>query len=158
MSTLTIGDKIPALEASDQTGALRNLNEFIGKPFILYFYPKDLTPGCTMQACSLRDAQQDLLNLGYAVVGVSADTVNAHARFTEKKQLNFTLLADVDKKIINAFGVWGSKKFMGREYDGIIRTTFLINEAGIIIHRIDKPKTKIHGEELLEIIKKVERK
>lgn len=154
MKKLKVGDKLPTFSGIDQFGNTHQSSDYEGTKLVVYFYPKDLTPGCTMQACSIRDNYEALLNAGYTIFGVSADTVALHARFTEKKLLPFTLLADVDKKIINEFGVWGPKKFMGREYNGIHRTTFVSNEKGIITAIITKPKTKIHAQEILELEKK----
>lgn len=144
------GDKAPDFGVVDQNGIVRHLSEFKGKKVILYFYPKDLTPGCTVESCNLRDNYSDLIKKGFEVVGVSADDEKKHNRFIEKYDLPFTLLADVDKKVINAYGVWGPKKFMGKTYDGIHRTTFVINEEGIIEKVIEKVKTKNHTEQILE--------
>lgn len=144
------GDKAPDFGVADQNGIVRHLSEFKGKKVILYFYPKDLTPGCTVESCNLRDNYSDLIKKGFEVVGVSADDEKKHNRFIEKYDLPFTLLADVDKKVINAYGVWGPKKFMGKTYDGIHRTTFVINEEGIIEKVIEKVKTKNHTEQILE--------
>jgi thioredoxin-dependent peroxiredoxin len=150
MNMLKEGDKAPDFGVVDQNGIVRHLSEFKGKKVILYFYPKDLTPGCTVESCNLRDNYSDLIKKGFEVVGVSADDEKKHNRFIEKYDLPFTLLADVDKKVINAYGVWGPKKFMGKTYDGIHRTTFVINEEGIIEKVIEKVKTKNHTEQILE--------
>lgn len=151
MNKLKVGNQLPKFELPDQTGKIHTNADYIGRKLVIYFYPKDSTPGCTMQACSIRDNYSVLKKEGYTIIGVSADTVTSHARFAEKQQLNFPLLADVDKKMINAFGVWGPKKFMGKEYDGIHRTTFVSDENGIIQHIIEKPKTKIHATEILNL-------
>jgi len=150
---LKVGDKAPKFIGKDQNGKTIDSSELENKKWVIYFYPKDSTPGCTVQACNIRDNYELLTKEGITVLGVSADSESSHQKFIEKQQLPFTLLADVDKEIIKAYGVWGNKKFMGKEYDGIHRTTFIINEKGIIIGIIDKPKTKEHSEEILEIIK-----
>lgn len=150
---LKVGDKVPLFETKDQDGSLVTNQQLLGKKWIVYFYPKDLTPGCTWQACSLRDGYDAIRKLGFHVLGVSMDNEKLHQRFREKKNLPFPLLADVEKNMIEAFGVWGPKKFMGRTYDGIHRTTFVINEQGIITHIIEKPNTKNHAEELIQFLK-----
>lgn len=147
---LKIGTKAPAFAGVDQNGNTVALKDFAGKKVILYFYPKDDTPGCTAQACNLRDNYAALLKAGYAVVGVSADSVKSHKKFEQKYELPFSLIADEDKKIAEAYGVWGEKKFMGKTYMGITRTTFLIDEAGKLKHIINKPDTKEHTREVLE--------
>jgi thioredoxin-dependent peroxiredoxin len=151
MTGLKVGDRMPDFQGTDQNGKMITNKSFANKKLVIYFYPKDNTPACTNQACSLRDSYQALQNAGYSILGVSMDTEKAHARFIEKFSLPFPLLADTERKMIDAFKVWGLKKFMGREYDGIHRTTFIINEDGVITHIIDKPKTKIHGEEILNL-------
>lgn len=150
---LKVGDKAPSFSANDQNGNKITSSDFIGKKWVLYFYPKDQTPGCIAQACSIRDNYSTLLKEGISILGVSADSPKSHLNFIAKQQIPFPLLADEDKTVINAFGVWGEKKFMGRVFDGIHRTTFLMNEEGIIIGIIDKPNTKAHAEEILEIFK-----
>ena len=145
------GDPAPSFEGTDQDGKEITLQSFRGKKLVLYFYPKDNTPGCTAEACSLRDGYTDLLKKGYAVVGVSADNESAHKKFIEKYSLPFPLIADTDKKIIRSFQVWGPKKFMGKSFDGILRTTFLISEAGIIEEVITKVETKTHADQILKI-------
>ena len=151
MKHLKLNDKAPAFESFDQHGGAFSSTTLIGKKFVLYFYPKDLTPGCTAQACNLRDNYAELQAQGIEIIGVSMDDANLHTRFISKYELPFTLLADTDRKVIETFGVWGYKKFMGKEYDGIHRTTFVVNEAGTIIGIIDKPNTKDHTREILEI-------
>ncbi|MCC7331845.1 MAG: thioredoxin-dependent thiol peroxidase [Flavobacteriales bacterium] len=146
---LKIGDKAPNFVAEDQFGKKHSLTDYKGKKLILYFYPKDLTPGCTLQACNLRDKFKELTSAGYVVLGVSADTQKKHVQFIEKHQLPFSLLADVDKKMVNLYGVWGQKKFMGRIFDGIHRKTFVIDENGIIQNIIDKVDTKNHAQQVL---------
>lgn len=150
MTTLIKGDKAPFFEGTDQNGNIVKLSDFAGKKLVLFFYPKASTPGCTAEACNLRDNYQMLLVKGYDVVGVSADTVKRQKSFSTAQELPFPLLADEDKTIINAFGVWGPKKFMGREYDGIHRVTFIIDEQGIIEEVITKVKTKEHAKQILK--------
>ena len=151
MTHLKPGDKAPNFSAKDQNGKIVSLADFAGKKLILYFYPKDLTPGCTTQACNFRDNASLLNEKGFAVVGVSADDEKKHQKFIDKHDLNFTLLADTEKEIIKAYGVWGNKKFMGREYDGIHRETFVIGETGKIEFVITKVKTKEATEQILEL-------
>ena len=153
MEKLTIGSKIPSITSSDQNGKEINLSQFNGKKLVVYFYPKDDTPGCTAQACSLRDRFELLVEKEIVILGVSADSEQAHTKFIEKYKLPFSLLADTEKEIIKAFGVWGSKKFMGRTYDGIHRTSFLFNEDSTLIAVLDKPNTKDHANEILQTYK-----
>jgi peroxiredoxin Q/BCP len=153
MSQLKVGDKAPEFKGVDQNGNPVDLNHFTGKKVALYFYPKDDTPGCTAQACNLRDNFDVLKEKGIEVLGVSTDSVKSHAKFVDKFKLNFTLIADENKEIVEKFGVWGLKKFMGREYMGTSRTTFLIDEKGLIEGIISKPKTNAHAEEILAILK-----
>jgi len=149
MTTLKIGDRAPNFVAKDNAGNTLKLNDFKGKKLVLFFYPKANTPGCTAEACDLRDNYKRFQSLGYELLGVSADTAKKQQNFIDKYHLPFSLLADVDKEVISAFGVWGPKKFMGREYDGIHRTTFVINENGIIDDIILKVKTKVHAAQLI---------
>jgi thioredoxin-dependent peroxiredoxin len=149
MTTLKIGDKAPDFKALNQKGELITLNDFKGKNLVLFFYPKASTLGCTMEACNLRDNYQTFLSKGYAVLGVSADSAKRQQNFIVKNNLPYDLLADEEKNVINAYGVWGPKKFMGREYDGIYRTTFVIDSNGIISDIILKVKTKHHAEQIL---------
>lgn len=153
MTHLKEGEKAPVFKGLDQEGKPVSLADFKGKKVILYFYPKDMTPGCTAQACNLRDNYSALLQKGFVVVGVSTDSEKRHRKFTEKYELPFPLLADEDRSIHLQYGVWGEKKFMGRVFDGTHRTTFLINEQGVIDKIIVKPNTKNHTEEILEIWK-----
>lgn len=148
---IAIGDKIPEILGLDQDGKQVKASEFAGKKLALYFYPKDNTPGCTAQACSLRDGYQDLLKAGYQVVGVSTDSEASHQKFIEKKKLPFPLIADTDKKLVETFGVWQEKNMMGRKYMGTVRTTFLIDEKGIVRDKIEgrKVNTKNHAEQIL---------
>lgn len=144
------GDKAPEFEAIDQKGKKIALKDLSGSKVILFFYPKDNTPGCTAEACNLRDNYDDLLEKGFKIIGVSADSQKSHQKFTEKFRLPFSLIPDTDKEIIKAYDVWGPKKFMGREYDGIHRTTFIISEEGNIEKVITKVKTKDHSDQILE--------
>lgn len=149
MTTLKIGDKAPAFEALDQDGNTVKLEDYKGKKLVLFFYPKASTPGCTVEACNLRDNYQRFLSQGYDVLGVSADSAKRQTNFKNKQELPYPLLADESKAVIEAFGVWGPKKFMGREYDGIHRTTFVIDENGVIEDVISKVKTKEHTAQIL---------
>ena len=151
MKHLKVGDKAPEFNSKDELDKNVSLNDFKGKKVVIYFYPKDNTPGCTTQACNLRDNYELLQKEGIVILGVSADNAKAHEKFINKFDLPFPLLADTDKELINLYGVWGEKKFMGRIYDGIHRTTFLLNESHVIVGIIEKPKTKYHSEEILEI-------
>ncbi len=152
-TSLQVGDKAPAFKAKDQFGKTVSLASLKGKQVVLYFYPKDNTPGCTLEACSLRDEHQFLNKKNFVIVGVSADDEKSHQKFSDKLQLPFSLLADTDKKIIQDYDVFGKKQFMGRVFDGIIRTTFIINEKGIIAHIIQDVKTKEHGKQILALSK-----
>lgn len=154
MKHLTIGDLAPNWTGQNENGETIGSKDFTGKKTVIYFYPKDNTPGCTTQACNIRDNYSILQKEGIEIIGVSADDQKMHQKFIEKQSLPFPLIADVDKTMIETFGVWGEKKFMGRTYDGIHRTTFIINEEGKIIDIIEKPKTKAHAEEILESFKK----
>lgn len=147
------GDKAPDFSGLDQDGKNISLSDYKGKKLILYFYPKDNTPGCTVESCNLRDNYSELKKMGFEILGVSADNEKKHKNFISKFNLPFPLLADTEKKTILDYGVWGEKKFMGRVYDGIYRTTFIIDENGIVSHIIDKVKTKNHSEQIIEIIK-----
>ncbi len=149
MKHLKIGDKAPDFKTEDQNGNPMNLSDFSGSKVILYFYPKDSTPGCTAQACNLRDNYDLLLQKGYKVLGVSADSAKKHQNFITKNELPFPLLMDEDKTIIQDYGVWGEKKFMGKIYDGIHRTTFIIDENGMIEDIIEKVKTKDHTAQIM---------
>jgi len=147
---LKAGQKAPDFNGKDQDGNTVALKDFKGKKLVLYFYPQDGTPTCTVEACNLRDNYALLKKKGYAILGVSADTEKKHANFIQKHGLPFPLIADVDMEIIKAYDVWGEKKFMGRTFDGIVRTTFLIDEKGRIEKVIDKVKSKEHAEQILE--------
>ncbi|WP_417603609.1 thioredoxin-dependent thiol peroxidase [Owenweeksia hongkongensis] len=151
MTHLKEGDKAPDFTSTDQHGNTIRLKDYKGKKVILYFYPKDNTPGCTTEACNFRDHYEELQEKGFEVIGVSADTEKKHSNFVEKFSLPFTLLADTEKEVINAYGVWGLKKFMGREYDGIHRETFVINEKGMIDKIITKVKNKEATKQILDL-------
>ena len=153
MSALKIGDKAPDFSANDQQGNPVSLSTLLGKRIVLYFYPKDNTPGCTAEACSLRDGKSELEKMGFTILGVSPDSEKSHQNFITKHNLNFTLLADSDKTIAKAYGVWGLKKFMGRTYEGILRTTFIIDERGFIEKIFDKVDTKNHFEQIVDSYK-----
>lgn len=149
MKTLQPGDKVPEFTATDQDGNQISSTDFKGQKWVVFFYPKADTPGCTAEACNLRDNYQELQQAGYALVGVSADPPKKQAKFRDKYGFPFPLIADEDRKVIDIFGVWGPKKFMGREYDGIHRMTFVIGEDGTVDRVIDKVKTKDHAAQLL---------
>lgn len=152
MKILEVGEKAPTFEGVNQNNEKISSDDYSGSKWVIYFYPKDNTPGCTAQACSLRDGYDALRNKGIKVLGVSADGVKSHDKFVTKYDLPFALLADEDKSVIHKFGVWGPKKFMGREYEGIHRVSFLIDESGIITHVVQKPKTKDHANEILGLL------
>lgn len=149
MTHLKAGDKAPEFEALDQSGNTIKLSDYKGKKLVLFFYPKASTPGCTAEACNLSDNYERFTTKGYDILGVSADSQKRQSNFKDKYGFPYPLLADEDKAVINAFGVWGPKKFMGKRYDGLHRTTFLINEAGIVDRVIDKVKTKDHASQIL---------
>ncbi|PWJ42369.1 thioredoxin-dependent thiol peroxidase [Sediminitomix flava] len=146
---LEIGQKAPLFTAKDQNGEAISLEEFKGKKVILYFYPKDNTPGCTAQACNLRDNYELLLEKGYVVIGVSSDSEKKHQNFIAKHELPFPLIADTDQKVHELYGTWQEKKNFGKVYMGTVRTTFVINEEGIIEEIIKKVKTKEHAEQII---------
>lgn len=150
MTTLQKGDKAPVFNALDQDGNTHTLADYAGKKLVVFFYPKASTPGCTAEACDLRDNFERFQANNYAILGVSADAQAKQAKFKDKYNFPFPLLADEDKAVIEAFGVWGPKKFMGKEYDGIHRTTFIIDENGIIDEVIEKVKTKEHAAQILK--------
>lgn len=145
------GDKAPEFEGIDQNGNPIKSSDYQGKKYVVFFYPKASTPGCTAEACDLRDNEEALKAKGYEIIGVSADSVRRQKNFATKNDLTYPLIADEERKIIEAFGVWGRKKFMGREFDGIHRTTFIINEKGMIENVIEKVKTKEHAKQILEL-------
>ena len=147
---LKVGDKAPDFLGYDEEGNELHLNDFSDKRVVLYFYPKDNTPGCTAEACSLRDGIQELTDAGYYVIGVSADSATSHKRFKQKHSFDFPLVADVDKNLIMAFGVWGEKKMAGRTYMGIVRTTFVIDTNGYVERVITKVDTKNAAKQILQ--------
>jgi len=151
MNQLSVGQEAPNFSAKNQKGELISLEELKGSKVILYFYPKDNTPGCTAQACNLTENISALKKEGFIVLGVSPDGERSHNKFIDKYNLQFDLLVDEEKKLCNAYGVWGRKKFMGREYDGVHRTTFIINEDGMIDQIINKVETKRHSQQILEL-------
>ena len=149
---MNIGDKAPEILGRDQNGKEIKLSDFAGRKLVLYFYPKDSTSGCTSEACSLRDNYAELRRQGYEVVGVSIQDEASHQKFIEKNQLPFSLIADTDKTLVQQMGVWGEKRMYGRKYFGTLRTTFIIDENGII-ERVFQPKeikTKVHAEQILK--------
>lgn len=149
---MNIGDKIPEIIGIDQNGHTITSEQFKGKKLVLYFYPKDNTPGCTAQACSLRDGYEELLKAGYAVVGVSVDSEASHQKFINKHSLPFPLIADTDKKLVEQFGVWQEKTMMGKKYMGTVRTTFLIDENGTIYGKLEgrEVDTKNHATQIIQ--------
>ena len=151
MIQLKEGDKAPGFTTKDQDGKAVSLKDFLGKKVILYFYPEDDTPTCTIEACNLRDNYDDLKKAGFVILGLSPDDTIKHKKFEKKFDLPFTLLEDPEKKIIDKYGVWGEKNLYGRKYMGLFRTTFLIDEKGIIFKIFKKPKSKIHSEEILKV-------
>ena len=150
MTHLKKGDTAPAINSIDQHGHQITLEQYKGKKVVLYFYPKDMTPGCTAQSCNLTDNYNSLKEKGYEVLGVSCDSVKRHQKFIEKYNLAFSLVSDEEKKVVEDYGVWGPKKFMGREYMGISRTTFVIDEEGMIEEVITKVDTKNHTSQILK--------
>tara|TARA_B100001029_G_C14999007_1_gene416828 strand:- start:368 stop:823 length:456 start_codon:yes stop_codon:yes gene_type:complete len=151
MNQLSVGQEAPKFSAKNQKGEFISLEDLKGSKVILYFYPKDNTPGCTAQACNLTENISVLKKEGFIVLGVSPDGEKSHNKFIDKYNLQFDLLVDEDKKLCNAYGVWGRKKFMGREYDGVHRTTFIIDENGMIDQIINKVETKRHSQQILEL-------
>ena len=149
MTHLKVGDKAPDFSANDEQGNLITLKDYKGKKLVVFFYPKASTPGCTAEACNLNDNYDRFKAQGYEILGVSADSAKRQSNFKTKYGFQYPLLADEDKTVIEAFGIWGPKKFMGREYDGIHRTTFVIDENGVIIDVITKVKTKAHTDQIL---------
>lgn len=150
--TLQEGDKAPVFKGKDQHGRTVSLSDLKGKKVILYFYPKDNTPGCTAQACNLRDNYDELLKRGYEIIGVSVDDEKSHQKFITKYDLPFTLIADTDRSIVEQYGLWVEKNMYGRKYMGTARYTFIINEKGIIEKIFAKVDTKRHSEQILDVI------
>lgn len=143
------GTKAPDFELEDQNGKKHKLSDYRGKQVVLYFYPKDLTPGCTVEACQFRDRKADITKKGAVILGISNDSVKSHKKFEAKEKLNFTLLSDPKKEVVKTYGVWGKKVFMGQHYMGINRTTFLIDKNGVIKKVFEKVSPKGHDEEIL---------
>lgn len=152
MKTLEPGSKVPDFTVVDQDGNAITNTDLKGEKYIVFFYPKASTPGCTAEACNLRDHYKTLTQKGYRLLGVSADSQKRQTNFRNKYDFPFPLIADEDKTLINAFGVWGPKKFMGKSYEGIHRMTFLVNEKGVVEHVVQKVKTKAHAAQLLELM------
>jgi peroxiredoxin Q/BCP len=150
MPILKEGELAPAIEAVDQQGEKITLEEYRGKKVVLYFYPKDDTPGCTAEACDLRDNYSRFLKEGFEIIGVSADSEKSHQKFVSKYKLPFRLISDVDKKVLQDYGAWGEKKMYGKTYMGILRKTYIINEEGYVEKIIEKVKTKEHSKQIFE--------
>jgi peroxiredoxin Q/BCP len=149
MKTFNIGDVAPTFEGPNQNGEIIKSSDYAGNKIVLYFYPKDNTPGCTAESCNLSDNYTELQKQGFIVIGVSADSEKSHVKFIDKYNLPFDLIADTEKIIINNFGCWGPKKFMGKEYEGIHRKTFIIGEDGKFLQIFEKVKTKTHTDQIL---------
>ena len=149
MNTLKVGDKLPNFECIDENENLISSEDYSGKKLIVFFYPKANTPGCTAEACNLSENYEKFTNLGYSILGVSCDKPKSQKNFSTKFGFPYPLLADVDKKIVKLFGVWGIKKMYGREYEGIYRKTFIFNEDGLLVRVIDKVNTKDHANQIL---------
>jgi len=149
------GSQAPDFSLPDENGELRHLSDYRGKVVVLYFYPKDDTPGCTTEACGFRDQYQDYEKAGVSVIGVSPDDVKKHQKFKTKYNLPFTLLADIDHTVCELYGVWGRKKFMGKEYDGVFRTTFLIGKDGTILRVFENVKPEGHSQEILKVLEEI---
>ena len=152
MANLNPGDQAPAFSAKNQNGETISLSDFAGKTVILYFYPKDDTPGCTAEACSFRDNYEALLAKGYVVIGISTDDEKSHTKFVNKYNLPFNLIADTDKNIVEAYGVWVEKSMYGKTYMGTARKTFIINPEGKIAHIIEKVDTKNSSQQVLDLV------
>ena len=153
MTHLNIGDNAPDFKGNIEDGSKVSSSSLQGQKYILFFYPKDDTPGCTREACNLRDNFRWFEKNGFQIFGVSPDNEKKHQKFIDKYEFQYSLIADTEKEMIKSFGIWGPKKFMGREFDGVHRTTFVINEDGKIIEIIKKVKTKEHAEQLIEALK-----
>jgi peroxiredoxin Q/BCP len=153
MSKLKVGDMAPDFTLQDQNGNTVSLHDFKGKNVVVYFYPKAITPGCTVQACEIRNSESKLKNANIVVLGISADPVKSLKKFEEKEKLNFTLLSDPEKKVIQSYGSWGLKKFMGREFEGILRQSFLVDTQGKVAYVMEKVDTKTHHDDVLNFFK-----
>jgi peroxiredoxin Q/BCP len=153
MAKLKVGDIAPDFTLLDQNGKSVSLHDFKGKNVVVYFYPKAMTPGCTVQACEIRNAETKLQSANIVVLGISADPVKSLKKFEEKEKLNFTLLSDPEKKVIQSYGSWGLKKFMGREFEGILRQSFLVDTQGKVAHVMEKVDTKTHHDDVLNFFK-----
>ena len=151
---LNEGKDAPGFELMDQEGKLHKLSDYLGKIVILYFYPKDDTPGCTVEACNFRDNFEVFKAAGVEILGISPDNVKSHTKFQQKHSLQFTLLADEDHKVCEVYGVWGPKKFMGKEYNGVYRTTYIIDEQGLIKKTFENVKPDEHAQEILNLLEK----
>lgn len=158
MATLTLGSKAPAFTLHNQKGEKVSLKDYKGQKLVLFFYPKDMTPTCTVEACNLRDNVSLLAKQGIQVIGISPDDVKSHEKFSEQQQLPYPILADDQKKVVEKYGVWGEKSLYGNKYMGVLRTTFLINEKGVIVEIIDKVKSKDHAAQILKIWQKLDAK
>lgn len=152
MAKLKKGDKAPYFEGVNQEGKIISLNNFTGRKLILYFYPKDDTPGCTAESCNLNDNYQTWLDKGYEIIGVSPDSVKSHQKFVGKFGLKFNLIADEEKKILESYGAWGEKKMYGKPYMGVLRTTFVIDESGVVEGIFDKVDTKNHSNQIIKAL------
>lgn len=152
MNKIQVGDKAPNFSSVNENNESIQLSDFKGKKVILFFYPKDDSPGCTKEACSLRDKYKTFDKNGYVILGISPDTAKKHKKFIDKYEFQYSLVADPEKEIINSFGLWGPKKFMGREITGVYRTTLVIDEQGTVSHIIDKVKTKEHADQLINLL------
>jgi peroxiredoxin Q/BCP len=153
VTKLKVGDSAPDFTLLDQNGKSVSLHDFKGKKVVVYFYPKAMTPGCTVQACEIRNSESKLKSAHIVVLGISADPVKSLKKFEEKEKLNFSLLSDPEKKVIQSYGAWGLKKFMGREFEGILRQSFLIDSEGKIVHIMEKVDTKTHHDDILGFFK-----
>lgn len=155
MSSLSEGNKIPNFETTNELGEVVSKQSLLGRKYILFFYPKDDSPGCTKEACSIRDNFNRIKKKGYEVYGISPDTEKKHGKFIDKYEFQFSLLSDPDKEVIQSFGLWGPKKFMGREITGVYRTTLIVDESSKIQKIISKVKTKEHGQQILDAIEEI---
>ena len=153
MAFLSVGDQAPPFSLLDQRGELVSLDQYKGiSNIVVYFYPKAMTPGCTVQACGIRDSNSKFRKLNTVVLGISPDSVDRLVKFEDKQELNFTLLSDEDHSVTKSFGAWDLKKFMGREFMGVLRSTFVINKEGVVVHVMGKVKTKTHHDDALDWI------